>query len=355
MMKIMTSILFALAPFLTFASSRDTLRVGYELSPPFVVESPNDMLSGPSVWLWENIAEDNDIHYEYIHLGFNSLLTNLETDSIDVCLTPLTITSERSQRINFTSPYYITHASMLQLEVSSFQRWWQFIKSFFSLNFMRVLGALALVILIFGILIWIFERKKNEKEFDRSLKGIWQGFWWSAVTMTTVGYGDKSPRTTGGRIISLIWMFTAIIIISGFTASIASSLTVDNISSSDGKVDDFKDKRLGTLSNTATSDWLKNHFFTNKKEYEKMDELVISLDNNEIDAIAHDRPILQTIIKNDTLSKYKLVDIKYNPQFYAFGLSKQLPDSLNDAINYSMLYNIERMDWKVLLSETGLE
>ena len=47
--------------------------------------------------------------------------------------------------------------------------------------------------------------------------------------MTAVGYDDKSPRTHGGKIVSLIWMFTAIIIVSGFTASIAASLTVDNL------------------------------------------------------------------------------------------------------------------------------
>lgn len=84
--------------------------------------------------------------------------------------------------------------------------------------------------------------------------------------MTTVGYGDKSLRSTGGRIVSLIWMFTAIIIISGFTAGIASSLTVSNISDSNSNMRDFKDKNLVTLENSATSEWLKNNFYTSKKE-----------------------------------------------------------------------------------------
>ena len=38
-------------------------------------------------------------------------------------------------------------------------------------------------------------------------------FWWAAVTMTTVGYGDKTPVTTGGRIVGLVWMFTSVIVI----------------------------------------------------------------------------------------------------------------------------------------------
>ena len=99
------------------------------------------------------------------------------------------------------------------------------------MNFVRALGALVFVIFIFGMLMWMFEKRDNKQEFDKGLKGIWEGFWWSAVTMTTVGYGDKAPLSFGGRVIALVWMFAAIIIISGFTASIASSLTLESSSS----------------------------------------------------------------------------------------------------------------------------
>lgn len=336
-------------------SQSDTLKVGYQIEPPFVEKTENNKLSGPSVWLWENIAEENDLHYKYIPLKFEELLIGLEKNEIDVSLSPITITSERSKYMDFSLPYHIVHATMLQKEITPLQKSWQFIKSFFSINFLSALGGLVFVILIFGVLIWLFERHKNQEEFHKSTRGIWEGFWWSAVTMTTVGYGDKSPRSTGGRIVSLIWMFTAIIIISGFTAGIASSLTVNNISASNSEMRDFRNKTLGTIKNSATSEWLKNNFYTNKQEFSTISELLNALDSEKIDVVAYDRPTLQNILKNDTLSKYNIIDIKYNPQFYAFGLNKNLPESLQEAINYSMLYNTEKMDWKVLLSESGLE
>ncbi len=46
--------------------------------------------------------------------------------------------------------------------------------------------------------------------------------WWSYVTATTVGYGDLSPVSTGGRIIASLLMLTGIGFLSLLTGTIAS-------------------------------------------------------------------------------------------------------------------------------------
>merc|ERR550514_1476909 len=43
---------------------------------------------------------------------------------------------------------------------------------------------------------------------------IIETFWWSIVTMTTVGFGDQYPRTTQGRIVGVCCMLCGIILIS---------------------------------------------------------------------------------------------------------------------------------------------
>jgi voltage-gated potassium channel len=48
------------------------------------------------------------------------------------------------------------------------------------------------------------------------------GLWWSLVTVTTVGYGDLSPITLGGRIVALLTMFLGIGLLGTFSATIAS-------------------------------------------------------------------------------------------------------------------------------------
>lgn len=58
---------------------------------------------------------------------------------------------------------------------------------------------------------------------------IVNGLWWSIVTMTTVGYGDISPASLGGRIIAVIMMFFGIGLLGMFSASVASILVENKL------------------------------------------------------------------------------------------------------------------------------
>ncbi len=58
-------------------------------------------------------------------------------------------------------------------------------------------------------------------ELEITINSWVDAFWWSFVTCTTVGYGDISPVTLGGRIIAVILMFIGIGFISMLTGTIA--------------------------------------------------------------------------------------------------------------------------------------
>ena len=87
--------------------------------------------------------------------------------------------------------------------------------------------------------------------------GIGAGFWWSAVTMTTVGYGDKAPVTRLGRVLATIWMFVSVITISSFTAAIASSITLSHFSTLVRGVDDLARVRSLAVEGSTGQQFLR--------------------------------------------------------------------------------------------------
>ncbi len=91
------------------------------------------------------------------------------------------------------------------------------------LNRKRLLGLLVLsqeslpvtlalifaLVLIFGACTYAFEHGHNP-----AFATLDNAFWWAIVTLTTVGYGDIVPVTTGGRIVAALNMIFGILVYS---------------------------------------------------------------------------------------------------------------------------------------------
>jgi len=56
---------------------------------------------------------------------------------------------------------------------------------------------------------------------DRNIKTAFDAVWWNIVTMGTVGYGDRFPVTTLGRIIGIVVIITGVALFSGITSFLA--------------------------------------------------------------------------------------------------------------------------------------
>jgi hypothetical protein len=70
------------------------------------------------------------------------------------------------------------------------------VRAIFSRTFLRVVVGLFGAMLAIGVAVYLFERRVNREQFGGSaIRGILSGLWWSAVTLTTVGYGDKVPKS----------------------------------------------------------------------------------------------------------------------------------------------------------------
>jgi voltage-gated potassium channel len=68
-----------------------------------------------------------------------------------------------------------------------------------------------------SVSILVFERAEGT-----NIKSAEDAIWWSVATMTTVGYGDKYPVTTEGRVIGIILMVCGVGMFAGLSGLVAS-------------------------------------------------------------------------------------------------------------------------------------
>jgi voltage-gated potassium channel len=62
----------------------------------------------------------------------------------------------------------------------------------------------------------------SERSIEGSnIKTFSDGLWWAVTTVTTVGYGDRYPTTTEGRMLAVLLMITGISLVGVITASVA--------------------------------------------------------------------------------------------------------------------------------------
>lgn len=87
----------------------------------------------------------------------------------------------------------------------------------------RVKGTMTSVVIL-AFLVVIFSSISIlivEKSPDSNIKTSGDALWWAIVTVTTVGYGDKYPVTTEGRIIGSLLMFVGVGLFGSFTGFLA--------------------------------------------------------------------------------------------------------------------------------------
>lgn len=330
-----------------WAQEASPLIVGTKQAAPFSYRTEDGKWRGISIELWRGIAEDLDLEYEFEEAPLDDLIEGLTDGRYDASVAALTVTAEREQIVDFTHAFHPSGLG-IAVPIDNTRSVPSLLKSFLSVRFFQAVGTLMIVLFLGGALLWLLERKKNPEQFGGSLaKGLGTAFWWSAVTMTTVGYGDRAPITVGGRAVAMIWMFASIIMISGLTAAIASTLTVSRLESSVASARDLPSLgQLGCVESSTGEEYLRGRRLP-YNAYGTASEALESLGTGETQAIVYDAPILRHLALTTFAETVSVLPITFERQDYAIALP--LDSQLRKSINRALLERVSSEDWPDVL------
>lgn len=321
-----------------------TLRVATKVAPPFSLHEAGGW-TGLTHALLSRIAELEGFEYTLVAMDIEEMVEATATGEVDIAAAALTITAEREARVEFTHPILASGLGMAVPQHSGVTVR-GLLERLFSLSFVEAAGALLLVLFVVGAGMWVVERRTNSEQFPpHPIEGLGAGLWWSATTMTTVGYGDKAPVTFLGRALGLIWMFASIILISSFTAAIATSLTVGELQSRIRGVDDLAGRRVVTVNKSAAASFLTTRGLAHRTAPD-IEAAIESIAAGDADVAVYDLPILRYLARQNP-GALEILPGRLARQSYGMALPPNSP--LRKRFNKRILEITHSADWEALL------
>jgi len=158
-----------------------------------------------------------------------------------------------------------------------------------ALELSSLIFATAALLLLIGVAMWYVERPRRiePRAEDSSVMSLRDGIYWAVVTMTTVGYGDKTPKTSIGRLVAIFWMLGSVALISVLSATLVSRLTAEQVESSVAfKEGDLAGKRLAAVAFSSGAEYLDGLRLPHAK-YENLQQALEALDEGRVDAVVN--------------------------------------------------------------------
>lgn len=309
---------------------------------------PDGEMSGISVDLWRQVAEELQWEYKLTPVShMDDILSGLEQGRFDAAIGAITITPERESRVDFSYP---THRSGVAVALpnetgplAAVISYWRAAADFGSL----LLGMLALLLLV-GIIIWLVERPKHASKQVRedSIATVRDGLYWAVVTTTTVGYGDKTPKTHLGRFVAIVWMLGSVVLVSMFSASMISRLTAERVGTGGIRTDsDLRGKKLAAVAESSGAEYLDRLHL----KYEKFDSLVealSSLADGRSNAVVNSEGTLRYLVGTRFREKIRVPRILLAPAYMAIALPEHSP--LKRPIDRALINITASPEWKAV-------
>ena len=338
---------FAAGPSATLAQDNPRLTgkllIGVADFPPYVMNTKDGKWEGISLELWQAVAKELEIDYEIKEFSrMSQVVEAFQKQKLD--LAPRMVLTEYAETVmDLSHSYHRSGLAIAVLQNRATYDWIGFFKRFASRDTLKVIVLLLLLALVAGAIIWLLENKENREMFGGSpAKGVGHGIWWAFVTMTTVGYGDKAPRTPIGRFVAIIWMFFSIILVTSYTAIITASITVDEMSGRIRSPKDLPAARVGALARSSNLEYLVNNGIP-VLSFDNVQQGLLAVSENQIDAFVDDEAALKYVVKKEFQGKLRVLPETFAHVYVSMALPSNSP--LREPLNRAIAKFLETDDW----------
>jgi hypothetical protein len=171
-------------------------------------------------------------------------------------------------------------------------------------NSLKINVSLFMIcLLVFSYDLRIYERyfdELNENNLGNYLNNLWCIF----ITMTTVGYGDISPKSFFGRLISVVTCMFGVFLVGLVVISVTSYFNLEGIESNVYKII-LKSKKMEKRNKYAYNSIVQ--YLRSIKEIKKQKSMMLETHDDFMnDAIINEKKKI-----NDAINEFKLADIDF--------------------------------------------
>ena len=252
------------------------------------------------------------------------------------------ITGSREKLVNFSLPVLDSGLTVMAPTEASRgidDRILVFFRAIASSDLPWLLIVFGVAVLVAAHLIWWLERRHNPDFAEPYRRGIWDSFYWSIVTMSTVGYGDKVARGRMGRALALVWIALGTLVFASFTASIASSLAVSELRGDISGPSDLPGHRVATVIHSAGEAYLPT-IGVGPVLVDDIGDAYHLLDQGEVDAVVFDAPVLRFHASRRGAGEVATVGPVFEKVQYGLMLAESATE-LRERLNLALLDLIE--------------
>jgi polar amino acid transport system substrate-binding protein len=310
-------------------------RVAIKPLIPFVIYNEDGTYSGFSIDIIQSIADRNGWQIEWHALDtVAEVLDEVRAGQSDIGIAGISITAAREEVLDFSQPIF-NAGLQIMTAVGGENPGIGLLQALLQPQLLLIPLVMLIVIVVIGHVVWLVERK-NPDFPDDYLPGVGEGIWWAASSL--IGAGDKMPKSLVGRLGALVWVITGIVLISLLTANLTAVNTIAQLQSSISSVDDLPGKRIVTVAETTSAEWLRANNLA-FRPVETIEGAYRLLNNHQVDAIVFDSPVLLYYAATEGRGRVTLAGGVFARQDYGIALPSNSTD--REAIDRALLAMLE--------------